>query len=153
MKVDLVSWTPHALALILWTKHSRMGENISIETIQYKWSWEKKMEHLDYMFKTIQGPFEFVNYAFDVRGVSRATTHQMVRTRTASFQQESMRVVDARDHGWMSRTHVVCCPQRCTPGSWSMPTCGPFPRWLITGCVSEPRENSRTHLGLCAMKS
>jgi thymidylate synthase ThyX len=58
------------------------------------------MEHLDYMLKTIKGAFEFIHYTFEITEVSRAFTHQLVRTRTASFQQESLRAVDARAAGY-----------------------------------------------------
>lgn len=62
------------------------------------WPEQKKAEHLAYMFNTIQSAFEFVDYVFEIKNVSRALTHQLVRTRPNSYQQESMRTVDVRDH-------------------------------------------------------
>jgi thymidylate synthase ThyX len=64
-------------------------------------SEEDKMEQLGYMMSTIKSSFEFVDYVFRIQNVSRAFTHQLVRTRTASYQQEAMRVVDARDSGYI----------------------------------------------------
>jgi thymidylate synthase (FAD) len=52
------------------------------------------MDELAYMANTIPSSWEFVTYTFAVEGVTRACTHQMVRTRTASFAQQSMRVTD-----------------------------------------------------------
>ena len=92
MKVDLISCTPDALELLIFTKESRLGNNVTLTDI-LNWPREKKVETLDYMLKTIKGSFEFVDYVFHIQDVSRAFTHQLVRTRTASFQQESMRAV------------------------------------------------------------
>lgn len=94
MKVELLSYTPDALNLLLKTKGTRLahGEDPTL------WSAEKKAEHLAYMRDTIKSSWEFVDYVFKITGVTRAFTHQLVRTRTASFAQEAMRVIDAREH-------------------------------------------------------
>jgi len=99
MKVELLNYTQDALELLIYTKDTRMQAGQTIEDIK-KWSDEKKQIHLAYMFKTIKGAFEFVDYVFKISEVSRAFTHQLVRTRTASFAQESMRAVDVRDANW-----------------------------------------------------
>ena len=62
------------------------------------WSEEKRQEHLDYMRDTIRSSWEFVDYVFQIEGVTRAFTHQLVRTRTGSYAQQAMRVIDARNH-------------------------------------------------------
>lgn len=92
MRVELINYTPNALTVLLFTKESRLGNNVTLADIA-RWPLEKKMETLDYMLKTIKSSFEFVDYIFHIQDVSRAFTHQLVRTRTASFQQESMRAV------------------------------------------------------------
>lgn len=93
MKVTLVSYTSDALNLLLVTKGTRLkhGEDPAL------WSDDKKQDHLNYMRDTIKSSWEFVDYVFKIEGVSRAFTHQLVRTRTGSYAQEAMRVVDARD--------------------------------------------------------
>jgi len=96
MKVKLINFTQEALELLILTKSSRLDADTTLEEIM-SWPEEKKLEHLDYMMNTIKTSFEFVNYAFEIKGVSRAFTHQFVRTRTASFQQQSQRTVDASD--------------------------------------------------------
>lgn len=58
------------------------------------WPEEKKMAELDYMLKTIESSWEFVDYTFSLSGVSRAFTHQLVRTRDASYAQQSQRTVN-----------------------------------------------------------
>jgi len=89
----MISHTPDALNLLLRTKNTRLGFNEEPE----EWSEEKKSEHLEYMLTTIKSSWEFVDYTFRISGVSRAFTHQLVRTRSCSFAQESQRTVDVSD--------------------------------------------------------
>jgi len=100
MKVKLISHTPDALNLLLRTKNTRLTNADDPAT----WSPEKKQEHLDYMRDTIKSSWEFVDYVFEIEGVTRAFTHQLVRTRTGSYAQQAMRVVDARNQ------EVECAP-------------------------------------------
>ena len=51
---------------------------------------------LDYVAGTIPASWEFVNYTVLIEDVSRAFTHQLVRTRSASFAQQSQVAVRAR---------------------------------------------------------
>jgi flavin-dependent thymidylate synthase len=92
MNVELVSYTPDALTLLLGTKNTRLtsGDDPAL------WSAEKRQEHLEYMRDTIKSSWEFLDYTFNITGVTRAFTHQLVRTRTGSYAQQAMRVVDAR---------------------------------------------------------
>ncbi len=94
MKVELVSYTPDALNLLLRTKGTRLahGEDPAA------WPEERKLEHLRYMRDTIKSSWEFVDYTFRIEGVTRAFTHQLVRTRTGSYAQEAQRVVDVRNY-------------------------------------------------------
>ena len=93
MKVSLISHTPDAMTLLLRTKNTRLTNKDDPST----WSDEKRQEHLDYMRDTIKSSWEMVDYVFEIEGVTRAFTHQLVRTRTGSYAQQAMRVVDARN--------------------------------------------------------
>jgi flavin-dependent thymidylate synthase len=107
MKVELVSHTPDALELLLLTKDVRLnGEAQSLVQIK-EWPMEQKLEHLAYMLDTIKSSWEFVEYVFKISDVTRAFTHQFVRTRSNSYAQESQRTVDVSDHSWT-------CPERLT---------------------------------------
>ncbi len=90
MNVELISFTPDALNLLLRTKGTRLRGDDDPAT----WSEEKKQEHLEYMRDTIKSSWEFCDYVFRITGVTRAFTHQLVRTRTGSYAQEAQRVVD-----------------------------------------------------------
>lgn len=97
MKVELVNRTTWALETLLYTKNTRLQGEQSFEDV-IAWSDDKKREHLAYMKDTIQSSWEFVDYTFEISGVTRAFTHQLVRTRTGSYAQESQRTVDVSDH-------------------------------------------------------
>lgn len=95
MNIEIVNHTQNALELLILTKSTRLKTGMTMIDILIM-PHEEKLEQLSYMMDTIKTSFEFVDYVFKIEGVSRAFTHQLVRTRTASYQQEAMRVVDAR---------------------------------------------------------
>jgi thymidylate synthase (FAD) len=101
MKVTLISTTPDALELLIFTKNTRLTMSPGkLEGIM-AWSKERKWNELEYMANTIPSSWEFVDYTFMIEGVTRAFTHQFVRTRTASFAQQTMRVLDvSQGKGW-----------------------------------------------------
>ena len=43
--------------------------------------------------------FEFIDFTFEISGISRACSHELVRHRTATYLQQSQRHVDLRDRG------------------------------------------------------
>lgn len=90
MRVKLISYTQNALELLLGTKSARMrGQDPATMTD------EEKRDHWAYMLDTIKSPFEFVDYIFELEGVSKNFTHQLVRTRHGAYQQETGRALDA----------------------------------------------------------
>ena len=101
MKVKLISYTQDALELLLLTKNTRLANDglLTLDDIK-GWSHDKKMQHIGYMRDTIQSSWEFVDYVFQISEVTRAFTHQLVRTRTASFAQQSQRTVDVSNAKW-----------------------------------------------------
>jgi len=94
--VKLISYTPDALALLIYTKNTRLRGGETMESIA-AWPKEKLLAHLGYMRDTIKSSWEFVDFVFEIKGVDRAFTHQLVRTRHGSYAQQSQRTVDMRD--------------------------------------------------------
>lgn len=112
MKVTLVNYTAEARELLLFTKQTRLSMDAGLMEEIRSWPEEKKQKELAYMLGTIQSSWEFVDYVFSIEGVSRAFTHQFVRTRTGdiggddevyigprhaklgSYAQQSQRTVD-----------------------------------------------------------
>ena len=101
MKVELIEYTVNALSLLLYTKNTRLQGGQTRYDIA-SGPIEKQLEHLAYMRDTIKSSWEFVNYTFEISGVTRAFTHQLVRTRNGRYAQESMRTVDVREAEVMS---------------------------------------------------
>jgi len=89
VKVTLISHTPNAWNLLLGTKSARM-RGADPETM----TEAEKLDHWRYMLDTIRSPFEFVDYIFELEGVSKNFTHQLVRTRTGAYQQETGRAIE-----------------------------------------------------------
>lgn len=89
MKVELKRYTQDALELLVDTKSTRLkGKSAD------KMSEQELYGHYQYMLDTIRSPFEFVDYIFEIKEVSKNFTHQLVRTRTGAYQQESSRAVE-----------------------------------------------------------
>lgn len=101
MKVTLISYTQDAIELLIFTKNTRLTMTPDRLDAIKMWSQEQKWNELEYMANTIPSSWEFVDYTFMIEGVTRAFTHQLVRTRTASFAQQTMRVLDvSKGKGW-----------------------------------------------------
>lgn len=100
MQVKLIDYQANALELLIHTKSTRLAAGQTVEEIA-QWPMEKKLDHLKYMRHTIASSWEFVRYIFEITGVSRVFTHQLVRTRTQSYAQESQRTIDASGAGYL----------------------------------------------------
>ena len=101
MKVTLIDYTGcghhdvlHAARILVFTKNTRLTMDEAQLTAIQMMSKAQILKELEYMANTIPSSWEFVDYTFAVEGVTRAYTHQQVRTRTASYAQQSMRVND-----------------------------------------------------------
>lgn len=94
MKVTLISHTQEAAELLLFTKSTRLTMSPGLMDDIRSWTPEKKAAELEYMANTIPSSWEFCDYVFMIEGVSRAFTHQFVRSRQGSYAQQTMRVLD-----------------------------------------------------------
>lgn len=102
MNVNLIYYTGaesqdpwYAARLLVYTKNTRLtqGEDTRYN-IFVRMTPDEISHELDYISKTIRSSWEFVDYVFEIQGVTRAFTHQLVRTRTASYAQQAQRVVN-----------------------------------------------------------
>ena len=59
--------------------------------------------------------FEHAVYTFEVKGVSRALTHQLVRHRMASYAQQSQRYVDMSEAAYIIPESIDKCLTPATP--------------------------------------
>lgn len=108
MKVTLIDYTgignpnsDHAINVLIFTKSTRLNMSPGLMNDIAAWPIEKKLKELEYMANTIPSSWEFVDYTFMIEGVTRAFTHQFVRSRQFSFAQQTMRVLDvSTGPGW-----------------------------------------------------
>jgi flavin-dependent thymidylate synthase len=94
IRVSLINHTQGAYDLLVGTKSTRLRGKTAAEMTD-----AEKDEHFAYMLDTIKSSFEFVDYIFQIEGVSKNFTHQLVRTRTGSYQQEASRAIDLSTNG------------------------------------------------------
>jgi flavin-dependent thymidylate synthase len=109
MQVSLIDYTGmgspnparHAANVLVFTKSTRLTMSPGLFADIEGWGEDRIAAELRYMADTIPSSWEFVHYSFIITGVTRAFTHQFVRTRTASFAQQTMRVLDVSEgKGW-----------------------------------------------------
>lgn len=110
MKVTLLTCTPNALDVLLYTKNTRLQMTGAGLADVAAWSPEKKADELRYMRNTIQSSWEFVDYVFAIEGVTRAFTHQLVRHRVGtSFAQQAQRVVNMEGFHYLATGEDLAC--------------------------------------------
>jgi len=107
MNVTLISYTPEAATLLLFTKNTRLTMSPGLMDEIRAWPTEKKLAELDYMANTIPSSWEFVDYVFMIEGVSRAFTHQFVRSRNASYAQQTMRVLHMGEYDYVKTDRLA----------------------------------------------
>lgn len=100
MKCTLISHTQEADKLLVYTKSTRLTQGEDTRTKIDSMSKEALLEELAYMAGTIPSSWEFVDYVFEIQDVTRAFTHQFVRTRTGSYAQQTMRMLEKQDFGY-----------------------------------------------------
>lgn len=101
MKVTLVYHTANAEDILILSKSTRLNLNASMIDDIKKMSNEDKLKELQYISNTVPSSWEFVDYIFLIEGVSRAFTHQFVRTRTGSYAQQAMRIVNESKYDYI----------------------------------------------------
>lgn len=104
MRVELIDYTGcghpdpwRAARLLIYTKNTRLEQSQATRDKIDNMPEEEMLKELDYISKTIRSSWEMVDYTFQINDVTRAFTHQLVRTRTASYAQQAQRVVDMRN--------------------------------------------------------
>lgn len=56
-------------------------------------------------------PFEHASFTFVIEGISRVTSHQLVRHRLASYTQQSQRYVNVKEHKYVTPPKVSARPE------------------------------------------
>lgn len=96
MKVTLISHTQEADKLLVYTKSTRLTQGEETRSKIDKMDNAELLHELEYMASTIPSSWEFIDYVFEIQDVTRAFTHQFVRTRTGSYAQQTMRMLEKK---------------------------------------------------------
>ena len=110
MRVSLIDYTGcgssdparHAANVLVFTKQTRLEMKPGLMDDIAAWPESRIEEELRYMANTIPSSWEMVNYTFLINDVTRGFTHQFVRTRTGSYAQQTMRVLNVNGWGYGS---------------------------------------------------
>lgn len=121
MQVTLLSYNPDALNLLLFTKQTRLAQSPGLLEEIREWPMEKKLAELDYMLGTIQSSWEFCDYTFLIDGVTRAFTHQLVRTRQGAYAQQSQRTVAMEGFQYITTGEVLAVDNMPVKGTADHP--------------------------------
>jgi len=96
VEVKLVNYTQDAMDTLIYTKSTRLEQGEETRNKIAAMTKEEKAHEITYMANTVPSSWEFVNYVFEIRNVTRAFTHQLVRTRTGSYAQQAMRIANMK---------------------------------------------------------
>jgi thymidylate synthase ThyX len=104
VKVTLIDYTgngnpdPHyAARLLVYTKNTRLTQGEATRAKVAAMDEHELHNELSYVADTIRSSWEFISYTWEVTGVTRAYTHQQVRSRHGKYAQQAQRVVDMTD--------------------------------------------------------
>lgn len=120
MNVELIDFTGagydqparRAATILIFAKNTRVKMSPNGFDEIDDWPEAKRQEELAYIAKTIPGSWEFVHLTFMVQDVTRGFTHQFVRTRTASFAQQSQQVNKMEGWQYMTGPTIATVPYR-----------------------------------------
>lgn len=102
MQVTLIDYQQNALDILLFTRSTRLNQTPGLMRAIREMPHTEKLAELEKARNTIQSSWEFITYIFAIEGVSRSFTHQLVRTRSASYAQQSQRMVELTDFQYHS---------------------------------------------------
>lgn len=91
---------------MIYTKSTRLTLGKDTEAKINAMTKEEVDAELEYMANTIPSSWEFCDFTFEVLGVSRAFTHQMVRTRQASYAQQTQRMLNMEEFEYVTSNKI-----------------------------------------------
>ncbi len=97
MEIRILSYTPNP-ELIVALAARQSWSSKKVEDLKKELTPEKVSSFLRKLYKMHHlSPFEHANFTFLVEGISRVTSHQLVRHRIASYTQQSQRHVEVTE--------------------------------------------------------
>lgn len=139
MEVQLIDYTGagspdparHAANVLVFTKGTRLNMVPGLMAEIEAKPWSEIEAELEYMANTIPSSWEMISYTFLINGVTRAFTHQFVRTRTGSYAQQTMRVLDVDGWDYLTGPSISCSHSRSESYAETMKKIDDEYRWQI----------------------
>ena len=111
MKITMIDYTGkghtrpayYAENILMFTKNTRLMRSADLISI-YRMTPVERAKELAYIARSIPSCWEFLHYTYIIEDVTRAFTHQLVRTRVASYAQQTMRVLPMEDFEYLTPT-------------------------------------------------
>jgi flavin-dependent thymidylate synthase len=105
MKVTMIDYTGacspdpwYAARLLIYAKNTRLEQNADTRARIQGMGDTELMDELNKVARSVRTSWEFCEYKLQIENVTRAFTHQLVRTRFGvAFAQQSQRTVDFSD--------------------------------------------------------
>lgn len=79
---------------LVYTKRTRLKQSPETYGDTFLLEGDELKKELSYVANSVRSSWEFVSFTFQICNVSRAFTHQLVRTRTCSYAQQSQRSIN-----------------------------------------------------------
>lgn len=144
IQVELIDCTAmgdpkRAAALLVFAKNTRLQMRSGMMDEILAWDDHRLSAELDAIARTIPSAWEFVNYTLLISNVTRAFTHQFVRTRHASFAQQTMRVLNVADgepFGYQAGPTIDADPELTENYASMMKDINDTYQWLIKNGAS-----------------
>lgn len=106
MKVELLAHTPEPEKVIA-TAAKLCYSSSDISTLQDNLTEDNVTKFIDMLMSLgHESPVEHVSFTFGIEGISRATSHQLVRHRIASYSQKSQRYVSENQFEYITPTAI-----------------------------------------------
>lgn len=111
MEVTLLSFTPEP-EFIIASAAKVSTSKLRAEELRSRLSYEKVCQFLEELLNSGHlSPFEHASFTFEISGISRACSHQLVRHRLASYTQQSQRFVKLEDSGYLTPATIQAQPE------------------------------------------
>lgn len=111
MQVTLLNFTPEP-ELFIASAARLSASKYSVEELREKLSQEKVQGLLKRLLSSGHlSPFEHASFTFEISGISRACSHQLVRHRLASYTQQSQRFTQLGDLNYITPATLNSKPE------------------------------------------
>lgn len=111
MRVALLSYTPEPEGVIAAAAHLSTS-NVSALELKEKLTPQRIESLLKYLLSSGHlSPFEHASFSFAIDGISRVTSHQLVRHRLASYTQQSQRYVSLKKLEYVTPQTIAGKPE------------------------------------------